>query len=360
MLTIIHAADFHLDSPFAALSPEQAAQRRGEQRELLERLTDLARTARAQLVLLAGDLLDGENTYRETAQALARALGQMDCPVVISPGNHDPYTPHSPYATLAWPPNVHIFRRAELEALELPQLNCVVYGRAFISPLEDTPPLEGFSAPQDGRLHLMCLHGDLGKSSRYAPVDPAQVAASGLDYLALGHIHTFSGLQRAGSVPWAYPGCPEGRGFDELGEKGVLCGTVEKGAIHLDFVPLCKRRYEILEIDASQDFGSALPRDAQADIYRILLTGETGVEGPNLPALTRLASPHFYSVTLQDRTTVRQDLWARAGEDTLTGLFLREMQAQLAAAQGEEDRRELELAVRFALAALENGEDCCP
>ena len=35
MLNIIHGADFHLDSPFSGLSPERAAQRRGEQRDLL-------------------------------------------------------------------------------------------------------------------------------------------------------------------------------------------------------------------------------------------------------------------------------------------------------------------------------------
>ena len=359
MLTIIHAADFHLDSPFSALSPEQAAQRRGEQRELLKRLIDLAHTSQAQLVLLAGDLLDGEHTYRETAQALSRALGQLGCPVVISPGNHDPYTPHSPYATLPWPENVHIFQSGNIEAWELPNLNCVVYGRAFTASLDDTSPLEGFSVPQDGRIHLMCLHGDLGKTSRYAPIAPSQVAASGLDYLALGHVHSCSGLQYSGAVPWAYPGCPEGRGFDELGEKGVLCGKIDKGTAQMDFIPLSKRRYEILTIDVSADFKAALPQNAQEDIYRILLTGESGIEGPDLAALHQVAAPYFYSVTLQDRTTVRRDLWARAGEDTLTGLFLREMQTRLAKVQGEKEQRELELAVRFGLAALENGEDGC-
>ena len=70
MLKIIHGADFHLDSPFAGLSPERAAQRRGEQRELLDRLAGLAREKQADLVLQAGDLLDSEREFRETAQAL--------------------------------------------------------------------------------------------------------------------------------------------------------------------------------------------------------------------------------------------------------------------------------------------------
>ena len=89
LLTIIHGADFHLDSPFSGLSPQRAAQRRGEQRQLLSALAALAREKGADLVLLAGDLLDGRQTYRETAQALARALGDIPCPVFLAPGNHD-------------------------------------------------------------------------------------------------------------------------------------------------------------------------------------------------------------------------------------------------------------------------------
>ena len=69
MLTIIHGADFHLDSPFAGLTPQRAAQRRGEQRELLSALAELSRQRQADLVLLSGDLLDSHQTYRATAPA---------------------------------------------------------------------------------------------------------------------------------------------------------------------------------------------------------------------------------------------------------------------------------------------------
>ena len=38
---ILHAADLHMDSPFDALSEEKAAQRRREQRELLQTIARL-------------------------------------------------------------------------------------------------------------------------------------------------------------------------------------------------------------------------------------------------------------------------------------------------------------------------------
>ena len=360
MLKLIHGADFHLDAPFAALSPEKARQRRAEQRQLLSRLADLAEEEGADLVLLSGDLLDGGETYQETVEALSHALGQIKAPVFIAPGNHDPYGPRSAYAGTAWPDNVHIFTSVQPEGVELPELGCVVHGAAFTTPQADRSPLMGFSAPRDGRIHLMTLHGDVAGQGRYGPIRPEDIAASGLTYLALGHIHACSGLQQAGETCWAYPGCPEGRGFDETGEKGVLAVTVDdQGAVSARFVPLAGRRYEIVEADvtgrdsAEEALREVLPASPTGDCCRILLTGQRSFGNPDLAALTALAQPSYFSVSVRDNTRPLRDLWQRAGEDSLTGLVLR-------ALKGEKDLEDRELAARFALAALEHGEDPCP
>ena len=358
MLTIIHGADFHLDAPFAALPADKARERRGEQRELLNRLADLVEARRADLVLLSGDLLDGGETYQETVQALARCLGGLPCPVFIAPGNHDYYDARSVYAGTAWPDNVHIFSTVAVESVALPGLSCVVHGAAFTTPQADRSPLLGFSAPRDGNTHLMVLHGDVENRSRYGPVTLADIAASKLTYLALGHVHACSGLQRAGDTCWAYPGCPEGRGFDETGDKGVLAVTVDDGgAVSAEFVPLAGRQYEILTVDVTgaespaAALEAALPAAPTGDCCRIVLTGERDTP-PDIAALTALAEPRYYSLTLRDHTRQRRELWARSGEDSLTGLLLRTLKSQ--------QPEGLELAAQFGLAALENGEDPCP
>ena len=153
-----------------------------------------------------------------------------------------------------------------------------------------------------------------------------------------------------GNTFWAYPGCPEGRGFDELGDKGVLVVTVDDGgAVSAEFVPLARRRYEILTVDVTgaespaAALAAALPADAGEDCYRIVLTGERGEEPPELAALAALAEPRFYSVTLRDQTRERRALWARSGEDSLTGLFLRTLRSGALEGDG------LELAARFGL-----------
>jgi len=361
MLKIIHAADLHLDSPFAGLSPDQAALRREELRAVPDRLADLANEEQADLVLLAGDLLDSQRIYRETAELLARALGRIRAKVFLSPGNHDPYNSASPYALPIWPENVHIFTSPQPEAVSLPELGCTVYGAAFTGEQREDSPLAHFSACGD-QLNLMVLHGNT-QGRDYAPISPAEIAASGLDYLALGHIHQHSGLQKSGDTFWAYPGCPEGRGFDELDDKGVLIVTAEKGLVQTRFHPLSVRRYQIIDVDLTgcsdplAAITAALPGQTQSDLYRIRLTGEFAMDAPTMIGLESALAPRFCALELRDHTRMPRDLWARSGEDSLTGLFLRTMAARCADAPEDEA---LALAVRFGLAALENGEDVSP
>ena len=355
---IVHAADFHLDSAFGALSGEQARQRRRESRELLTRLANYVNQNGVDVVLLAGDLFDSDTTYRETLEALSDALGAMRARVFIAPGNHDPYSARSPYALPIWPSNVHIFMTGEIERVVLPELYCAMYGAAFTSAVQDEGLLQGFHAPDDGLTHLMVLHGDLAADSRYDPVTKEQIAQSGLDYLALGHTHRFGGVQREGATFYAYPGCPEGRGFDELGEKGVLAGTVARGSAELSFVPLAKRKYEIARVDvtgrtAEEALLAALPADPSRDSYRVVFTGETDERGLDLKRLEERLAPRFFSLELRDETRIGEDVWERADEDSLRGLFLRELRAKYDAARSDDERARISLAARYGLAALD-------
>lgn len=358
MVQILHAADLHLDAPFAALTAEQAMERRAEQRLLLDKLADTAIERGADLVLLAGDLLDSAQTYRETAQALAAALGRIPAPVAIAPGNHDYYGPGSLYASSFWPKNVLIFREGAVQSVDLPELT--LYGAAFTGPFRDSSPLSGFHAPEKGKPSVMVLHGDVEGTGRYGSISRREIAQSGLTYLALGHIHACSGLQKEGNTCWAYPGCTEGRGFDEPGDKGALWITIDDNdAVTAEFLPLCRRRYEILECDLTgkdprEAVAAALAQGSPEDICRLVLTGEA--QRVDLTALQRSAAPCRWALTLRDHTRIPRDLWGRESEDSLTGLFLRDMRRRIEAAQGEE-RAILEKAVRFGLTALENGED---
>ena len=329
MIKFLHAADLHLDAPFAALSPEQAAERRREQRAFLTELAEAANTHDCDLVLLAGDLFDSAGASDETLLALQRTLSAIRAPVFISPGNHDCLLPGSAYLTEVWPENVHIFKTDEIEAVELPEKNLRVYGAGFTARFEK-PLLEGFHAKSDGMTNLMVVHGNPTQAaSPYNPITQAQLEASGLDYLALGHIHQASGLLRCGKTCYAWPGCAMGRGFDELGQKGVYLGEISDSGVRLDFLPLPGRKYEILRVEA---------------------------EPVDVPALQAALAPRFYALTVRDETRPRRALWEGAEEDTLRGLFLQALKAQYDAAENESDRHMIALAARCGCAAMDGRE----
>lgn len=361
MLKFIHAADFHLDSAFSSLPHRQATARRREMREMPFRLANYVNQHQIDLVLLSGDLFDSGSVFRETGQQLAQALGQMQAQVVIAPGNHDWYGPYSPYAAVTWPENVHIFREPRLTTLDFPQWNLTIHGAAFTGAQQPAGLLSGFAAPQDGRIHFGLLHGEVdAPEARYNPITREEIAASGLAYLALGHIHKRTEPLHLGATLCAWPGCMEGRGFDELGEKGFYSGILSpEGAVSLSFVPFALRRYEILTVDVTgrsprEAVETALPADTASHLYRIILTGETDAGGISLPALQEALASRFYSLELRDNTRIARDIWASRGGESLRGQFLQQLYAQLEAADTDEQRRRITQAARFGLAALEH------
>jgi DNA repair exonuclease SbcCD nuclease subunit len=326
MVRLIHAADFHLDSPFSALTEEKAMLRRREQRALLEKLCALAEGQKADLLLLSGDLLDSGRSYAETFHQLSEVLAGIPARIFISPGKHDFYSDRAPYESNRWRANVHIFKSPQISGVFLPELSLKVWGAAFISDSAQ-PILKGFTVPDASVLNIMTLHGEVGNpNSQYNPIHEGEIAASGLDYLALGHVHTYSGLKKAGKTFFAWPGCPEGRGFDETGEKGVICAEIDKDACVLSFCPLGERRYEIRSIGLTQQESIAeaieamIPHNSGKDIYRLILRGSRK-EQPDIAALEEQFQDRFFQLEIKDRTDLRADLWAQAGEDSLRDCF---------------------------------------
>lgn len=360
-IKIIHAADFHLDSPFDALPDSKAIQRRQELRQQLLRLSELISRERAELVLLSGDLFDSSLSYHETCETLLQVLSGISAQIFISPGNHDYYCPKSPYHHLRFPENVHIFSSPTPRGVLLPELSVKVWGAGFNASL--CPPLlRGFSVPEADRayINIMVLHGALGGET-YNPITEQEIAESGLDYLALGHVHTFSGIQRAGNTFYAYPGCIEGRGFDETGPKGVISGTVSKGSCALQFLPINLREYKTVTVDLTgkSDLPAAVRAAAEGDgrdIIKLVLTGEYSGKIDSEQLCAALAD-RFFHVKVQNRTVLPRDIWDSLEEDTLKGIFLQKMRTAYNGETDEDQRDKLMSAIRYGLAALENREE---
>lgn len=353
MIKLLHSADWHLDAPMVGLDPEQAELLRRQLRQIPEKIARVCVAAGCHILLLSGDLFDGTPT-KESVQAVKQALESVKIPVFIAPGNHDFICADSPYVTEKWPANVHIFTKPELSALELTELDCTVFGAGYTAM--DCPGLlKGFHADSQTRYSIGVLHGEAGvAASSYCPISRHQLQESGLDYLALGHIHKL-GTMRAGNTLSGWPGCPMGKGFDELGAKGVLLVKLDEGA-SVSFMPLDTTRFYDEEIEAGADAAAAvnslLPAVETDDHYRITLTGYST---PVDLAAIRSQFPHVHNLILRDETVPETDIWQNLDNDSLEGLLFSQLKA---ASQSDSEtlQRRAELAARLCRRILDGQE----
>ena len=328
-LKILHSADWHMDSPFAGFDPARQEYLKQELKKVPGKIADLCRRENCDLVLLSGDIFDSA-TCRDSAQIVADALRSCGVPVFIAPGNHDYLTTGSPWMEIVWPENVYIFT-VGLQSVSLPQLDCRIYGAGYRS-MDCKPLLANFKAEGPERYKLAVLHGDpMRLRSPYCPVTTAQVRDSGLDYVALGHIHK-CGSFRAKNSLCGWPGSPMGRGFDESREKGVY--IVELGErITSRFVALDTPRFYDLEVDTEhQQIEQLLPAVDSGDFYRVTLTGSTG---PKLEEL-KVQFAALKNLEFIDKRELKPDPWERVGEDTLEGAYFRLLQGKLSYANSAE------------------------
>jgi len=254
MPKILHCADIHFDSPLTSnMSAELAMQRGEEQRETFSKIIDLAKSV--DIMLVAGDLFNSKFVSRETIAFLQKKFAEIpDIAVFIAAGNHDYLTPNSHYKTVDFGKNVYVFSD-KFEKVELPKFQTCVFGVSQ-SQGHHTETLVRELDVNKNLTNIMLLHGEVvgdGVASELHPISRKFIENSGMNYVALGHVHTHNGIQRAGTVSWSYSGIPEGRGFDELGDKGVIVGTVTNPGVDLEFVKCCKRRYHTIEIEIPTD-----------------------------------------------------------------------------------------------------------
>ena len=140
MLKILHTADLHLDTPFTGsrLGRDQILARRADLIGTFKGLMRLAAESLVDMMLIAGDLFEEEYVNPSTLNRLFSLIGEIDpIPVIISPGNHDPYHSGSPYANEELPPNLMLFREDTVKKIEINDLKVNIYGVAITSQYEE-------------------------------------------------------------------------------------------------------------------------------------------------------------------------------------------------------------------------------
>jgi exonuclease SbcD len=360
---ILHFADVHLDRPFVGLPEGVAVQRRHELFEAFKRCLALAKEHSADAITIGGDLWEEEHVRADTRNSVAYELGQTEVLVVLICGNHDPLLPGGSYLRTEWPDNVQIFPRRTLSEIRVDDVS--IWGVSWSGDDLTSRVFETAEVPQDGRKHLLLLHGSstrvsVGALAGYLPFDPVQVRAAGFDACLAGHVHDASDVDGV-----VYPGSPEPLGWAETGRHCVAVVDVAD-QVEVDLIDVNQRRYERREVDCSgctssaeieSRLGSALTdTDAEHIFLRVRLTGEVDPDFVIDPRkVARSAASRYGLLIVEDATEPILDIDSRAERKGLDGVFTRRLLTQLEAST-DDQRALIELALQAGLRALDNRE----
>lgn len=365
MIRLLHTADLHLDAPFPALG-EREVERRRDFLRTFERLVTLAIKSEVRLFLVAGDLFDRPQPDQATlgqVQAGLKRLVERGIVPVLLPGTHDTVrVPNSVFRRESFPGCIVLAQPQvdEPVCVELDGTSVFLYGFAYAGGSCDAALATMTRRPGKG-LHIGLLHGSRTGSPEWQisrkdiPFDSAMVRGWQLDYLALGHYHGFELLEEDGRVLACYPGSPEGKRFGENGPRHAALVTVMAGRAEVEKCIVNSRRLEELTLDVAgcashESLCEQVVRLSAPDmLLRLTLAGIT--EAPlQLDRVYETCRSHFFYLELIDRTRLfDSSLAARlAAEETVRGLFVRNLRAQIDQASGER-RAVLEAAFREAL-----------
>lgn len=355
---ILHAADLHLDSPLRNLPdatpsmgdpvPLRELARRATRRAFT-RLIDFAVDEEVALLLLAGDIFDGRWEDHHTGLFFARELRRFTAVggrVFLVRGNHDAECKMGLHVTL--PEGVHTFTGGDrAQVVDLPDLGVAVHGWSFPTQAVRDDPTSRFGPMVSGRFNIGLLHTNLGGTAghgNYAPTTIDGLAGTGMQYWALGHIHTRAVTERAGCTI-VYPGNLQGRHARELAGpegKGATLLTLERGRL----APLEHHAFDVLrwhavdadltdceDLDAcvravSTQVHDALGADASTTpvVLRVTLVGRTPAHGALLSDATGLrrsieAQLPTHRPVYLEKVRVQTRLPAITGVDPLADLL---------------------------------------
>ncbi|MCB1755602.1 MAG: DNA repair exonuclease [Gammaproteobacteria bacterium] len=257
MFEFIHAADLHLDSPLHGLERYEGApveEIRRATRRAFDKLISLALEKRVALVLLSGDLYDGDWPDYNTGLYFVNRMNELRSAgirVCIISGNHDAQSRLT--RSLRLPDNVTLFDTAAAETVRFEDLGCAVHGQGFATSAVRDNLVRGYPDALPGFFNIgmlhTCLNGKPGHEP-YAPCSVDDLKSRGYDYWALGHVHK---RELISEDPWiVFPGNIQGRHIREEGPKGcTLVRVGDKHEVSLEAIHLDVLRWQRCETDIS-------------------------------------------------------------------------------------------------------------
>lgn len=368
-IKILHTADIHFDTPFSGMTPKEALKSKEELKQVFEKIIKMTVEKEIDILLIAGDIFDNLSVNKTTLYFIKNCFENISkVNVFISPGNHDPFNEKSFYNIVEWPNNVHIFKNS-MENIILEDLNTVVWGAGFNTSHVNKSLLKGVKRVEEYN-NIMVLHGEITNTkdgNEYNPITEEEIARSNMDYIALGHRHKFSDVKKIENTYYSYSGCPQGRGFDELEDKGIILIELKDKFVESKFVRTSIRNYYEKEINIQGCFGysevknkiiNEIPSNhRKSNFYKIILKGEVCEEFTlNEEFLQESLKDEFHFVKIIDKSEIKLDINELIKGYSLKSIFAKKIYERLQSAETEEERECIILALKIGLQSI-SGEE---
>lgn len=328
MLKLIHCADVHFGSKMESKLPKaKAEERRGEVRETFHRMVEYAKAQGVRAILLSGDVFDSDRPLKRDKEFFYDVVkGNPEIDFLYLRGNHDGKESYTEEGL----DNLKTFT-AEWSGYE--------YGNVYVCGLElareNATSLYTTLKLDRSKINVVMLHGQVSPTAGADKINVTKLAEKNIDYLALGHIHSYSENKLDDRGRYAFSGCLEGRGFDECGEKGFVLLEIDE-VVRSSFIPFAQRKIDEYEVDVSgtqNGYGAYQAIKEQikfktTDLYRIHLVGDIEYDAETLAEdVERLLSNDCYFVSVKNRTLKKIDPSEYAGDMSLRGEFVRSVMA---------------------------------
>lgn len=348
-VSVVHCADIHYDSDIKFLGTKER-KRCEERRSSFEKILKMCRAEKINYLLIAGDLFDTPEPEEKYVVRLRDEFEKCgDTYIFISPGNHDYVSVSSPYRREDfWSDNVYVFMD-EWEGVSIEEDGVTVYGCGFRQIYCQNSMLK--RCENDDYIHLGVMHGDISGTGKYNPINRNEISDSGLDYLALGHIHKRTDVLKSGNTYYSYSGCHDGRGFDEPGIQGVYKGYVWEGGCEMKFHPVSSRSLYRMQLDISEMSDEKIAQYIEAnlmgtdeDIYEITLKGKvTGGYEPDIAWISERTG--LFYVRFIEEYSRHYDYEVLRSEKSVRGEFVKKMMSLMEHEEDYVKMKALELGV---------------
>ena len=331
-MKIIHCSDLHLDSKMETnLNKEKAKERKNEILLTFEKMVDFAKKNGVKVIIIAGDMFDKKNISVKAKKIVKnQIILNPEIDFLYLKGNHDEINFIEEEEEI--PSNLKLFNEKEWVTYK--------YGDIAVTGIEigkqNNYNIYNSLILEKNDINIVVMHGQESQNDvkdKTEIINLKELKNKNIDYLALGHIHTFKQEKLDNRGIYCYSGCLEGRGFDECGEKGFVLLDIEDKQIKTQFIPIAKRTLHEINIDITgvtenydieQKIEEETNKISKDDLIKIVLKGkvEAGTTR-DIDYLKKKYEDRFYCIKIYDETTLNIDYMKHQNDASLKGEFIR-------------------------------------